>query len=218
MSDPARPVCSHCGVGHHFDDVFCESCGYDFITGSLPDDAGEGAMVPPGAVMVPPGAVMVPPGAVMVPPGAVMVPPGAVTVPEVETMVEVAVDVDYFEVVVRGGELELPQPIPSPISVAVSGREVHIGRTSASRNIHPDVDVGELTGDPAVSSRHAVVRVNADGSLSITDVGSTNGTTISSPSASLLVADTPTTLDVGQPVFLGAWTRLTVTRVGAAAG
>jgi len=31
------PTCENCGVARHEHDVFCESCGYDFASGSLPE-------------------------------------------------------------------------------------------------------------------------------------------------------------------------------------
>lgn len=38
------PTCDNCGVARHEHDVFCESCGYDFASGSLPDqEAGDAA-------------------------------------------------------------------------------------------------------------------------------------------------------------------------------
>lgn len=40
----AGPTCENCGVSRHELDVFCESCGYDFASGSLP----EGALDQPG--------------------------------------------------------------------------------------------------------------------------------------------------------------------------
>jgi len=35
------PTCENCGVGRHEHDVFCESCGYDFASGSLPEGAAD---------------------------------------------------------------------------------------------------------------------------------------------------------------------------------
>ena len=85
-------------------------------------------------------------------------------------------DEDYFNVAVSSGELFFPDPIPDARYLELAVEEVHIGRTSKSRAIHPDIDVTDLTGDLAVSSRHAVIRVDVAGGLSIIDVGSTNGT------------------------------------------
>ena len=40
----AGPTCENCGVSRHEHDVFCESCGYDFASGSLPESVqGESA-------------------------------------------------------------------------------------------------------------------------------------------------------------------------------
>lgn len=123
-------------------------------------------------------------------------------------VVDVAADPHYFEAVVSEGELVFPTPQPQPSQLQLSAQELHIGRTSESRAIHPDIDVARLTGDPAVSSRHAVIRREADGTLTVTDVGSTNGTYVGSPYNSPLPVGQPTLVPPGTPVFVGAWTRL----------
>lgn len=47
------PTCDNCGVPRFEHDVFCESCGYDFASGSLPDDA-----MPDGAGTAPPAPLL----------------------------------------------------------------------------------------------------------------------------------------------------------------
>lgn len=183
-------TCTNCASPHREDDIFCESCGFDFLTGSLPE-----ADPPVGQPVAPAGAP------------SVVLPDAA---PPASIAVEIAVDVAYFAVVVTDGELELPDPVPDPQTVQVDGAEAHIGRTSESRNIHPDIDIAALTGDPAVSSRHAVLRRTADGGVTVTDVGSTNGTTVGVLNAPLLAKHAPVTLEAGVPVYVGAWTRITL--------
>ncbi len=204
MSGAGEQVCGNCGAVHGPDEIFCESCGYDFITGSLPPPeeanrlgiAGraEGATAPERLPGEGGGAGPLPP------------------VPRVRF--EVGVDRAYFDAVVSEGELEFPDPVPAPKELEVVGAEIHIGRTSQSRAIHPDLDIADLTGDPAVSSRHAVVRVGADGLLTVTDVGSTNGTIVGLPTETAIPEGQPRPVADGAAFYVGAWTRVIVTRLG----
>lgn len=41
-SQPSGPTCDNCGVARRPHDVFCESCGYDFASGSLPESGTDG--------------------------------------------------------------------------------------------------------------------------------------------------------------------------------
>lgn len=199
--------CDNCGVAHGPDDIFCENCGYDFITGSLPGPNEQFARQAPaqesedrfgGPLFPDPPPV----------PGA---PASARSLAEqvaIGVRVEVSVDQAYYASVVSAGELPLPQPIPAPVYLDLTGTEIHIGRVSESRAIHPDIDVAQLTGDPAVSSRHAVVRGASDGTLTVTDVGSTNGTYVGSFTGSGIVIGQPVVIGSGVDVYVGAWTRL----------
>ncbi|MCP3989169.1 MAG: FHA domain-containing protein [Actinomycetia bacterium] len=199
--------CENCGVNHGPDDIFCENCGYDFITGSLPGPNEQ--FSPPAAAQSPEerfgGALFPDPPAV---PGA---PASARALTEQVTIsvrVEISADQAYYASVVAEGELSFPQSIPPPVHVDLVGTEIHIGRASDSRAIHPDIDVADLTGDPAVSSRHAVVRGTADGTMTVTDVGSTNGTYVNSFSGSSIGVGQPIVIGPGVDVYVGAWTRL----------
>lgn len=122
-------------------------------------------------------------------------------------------DKGYFDAVVSEGELEYPEPPPTGTQIDVNGIEFHVGRTSQSRAIHPDLDIADLTGDPAVSSRHAVIRVAADGSLSVTDVGSTNGTFVGDVNSKAIKVGEVVPVDAATPIFVGAWTRLEITKL-----
>jgi hypothetical protein len=222
-------ACDNCGVSHGPDDIFCENCGYDFITGSLPREdehfpVSSPAPVSPGVARGSASSPGPPPVSASRPvpgkppmPGAA--PAGIPPAPAVELIsapivnrvrFEITVDRPYFETVVAEGELDFPDPVPESIELEVAGTELHIGRTSESRAIHPDLDVADLTGDPAVSSRHAVIRVTSDGRYTITDVGSTNGTFVGSAEAEPITVGQPVALEPGMPVFVGAWTRLSI--------
>lgn len=288
--------CPHCGATRGPDDIFCESCGADFLTGappppppgppaysnltpvpgqpaqpdvsrtapterapwadippvpsqpvpsqpvatpsSPPSTPSSGSATVPGAppsgpvsvASAPPSAQTPPPPPVSAPPSAqtpppvvqaspsaqtppVEVPPGQVPVipiPPVPPRLrfELSVDRAYFDVAVAEGELTWPDPPAAPKELERTGTELHIGRTSESRNIHPDIDVADLTGDPAVSSRQAVIRVTTDGRVTVTDVGSTNGTVVGGVEAVAIPTNVEVTVEEGTPIYVGAWTRL----------
>jgi len=180
--------CGNCGAGHAPDDIFCENCGYDFITGSLPRPDEEFPVSPPG--------------------GSVLGEASSTAQPQVlfTWRFEVGIDRAYFEEVVSQGELEFPAESQIPAYVELEASEVHIGRTSESRLVSPDLDIAALTGDPAVSSRHAVLKVTSDGSMALTDVGSTNGTFIGSVDSEAMAMGVPIQIPSGTTVYLGAWT------------
>ena len=37
-SHGTKPSCPNCSEAHGVDDIFCENCGYDFLSGTLPDE------------------------------------------------------------------------------------------------------------------------------------------------------------------------------------
>lgn len=180
--------CSNCDEPHGVDDVFCENCGFDFSSGSLPDADTE----PTTASTA----------------GATAGSPAGSSEAPVPASVTVSVDLDYFATVVEGGEVTLPDPLPQPTTLALPAGKALIGRHSASRGIFPEIDVEKLTGDPAVSSRHAMLHRSEDGTWQINDLGSTNGTRVGDPNSDEIVAGDAHMLAVGVPVFVGAWTRI----------
>ena len=106
-----------------------------------------------------------------------------------------------------------PRPVPSagpPRTVVLTGRSALVGRPSASRNIHPDVDCADDTG---VSRRHA--QLTTDGSrFYVEDLESANGTFVA-PSGGPLPKDPVAVgpkheLGADDRVYVGAWTRLVV--------
>lgn len=107
-----------------------------------------------------------------------------------------------------------PDPLPSPglpEIIPLQTRTALIGRTSVSRNIHPQIAIDLDTG---ISRRHA--QVTTDGTRWwIEDLESANGTFVGDASGSL-----PTT-PIGrgrvefapdQRIYVGAWTRLVIRR------
>jgi len=107
------------------------------------------------------------------------------------------------------------EPCPSPglpAIVPLTVRSVLVGRTSRSRNIHPEI---ACEADVAVSRRHA--QLSTDGTRWwVEDLGSSNGTFVGPASGPLPTDPLPTgqrrELAEDDRVYVGAWTRLVVRR------
>jgi pSer/pThr/pTyr-binding forkhead associated (FHA) protein len=88
-----------------------------------------------------------------------------------------------------------------------------IGRRSATRRIYPEIDLvtpqgGPLT-DTAVDREHARLVARPDGSWSLTDLGSVNGTMVNGRK---IDPGTPVPLHDGDRINIGMWTAITITR------
>lgn len=131
-------------------------------------------------------------------------PPTEPASPASAWVVVVDVDKAFFESNQSDESLVPPADQP-PAEIPLRSDEILIGRTSASANIHPDVDLGS---DPGVSRRHAVLHRRGE-SWFVTDEGSTNGTQLG---GKLLPAREEREVHEGDVIHLGAWTRLTLRR------
>ena len=208
----ALEPCPSCGTPHTPDALFCEGCGYDFTTGTMPrpldPPAGLDPAPPPGAQPDVTAVTGVPDGQAEASDadgsGLPDVPaPAAVA----RWVVEVWVDPAWHT------ESQSPDPLPSagpPRTVVLTSRSALVGRPSTSRNIHPDVDCAEDTG---VSRRHA--QLTTDGTrFWVEDLESANGTFVGASGAPL--PKNPVAVGVKQElgpddrVYVGAWTRLVV--------
>lgn len=200
-------TCPSCGTENAAEALFCEACGYDFTTGALPRPPEP----PAGTPAAPPGSPSAPSSAGSAPgaapsPGAP--PPLAPRVP-LDWVVEVWVDPDWY------AEQDGAEPCPSPglpAIVPLAVRSVLVGRTSRSRNIHPDV---ACDADIAVSRRHA--QLTTDGTRWwVEDLQSANGTFVGPSSGPLptrpIVPGQRRELAEDDRVYVGAWTRLVVRR------
>lgn len=105
-------------------------------------------------------------------------------------------------------------PVVVPVTAGVS----LIGRPSSSRGITPEID---CSADPGVSRRHAQLTHDETGWY-VEDLGSSNGTFVAGAGEPLpdvpLAPMTPRLLRVGDQIFVGAWTRIEVRRVGGPVG
>ncbi len=205
--------CPNCASTQPAAALFCESCGYDFVTGQMPRPLAPPDGAPPAPQAVDAGSsdpavtVQPPPSD----PAPAQLPPTAQPPDGIEWVVEVWVDPDWH------AAQDVDDPCPSagmPVVVPLRQRSVLIGRTSTSRNIHPEVDV---TGDTGVSRRHA--QLTTDGlRWWIEDLGSANGTYVGGAGQPLPtdpVSGRVELTDDGR-IYLGAWSRLVVRKASPA--
>lgn len=110
--------CPNCSEPNVADALFCESCGYDFTTGTMPRpvtplDSGTPPAVPPAPQQV------------------------------ADWVVERWVDPDWYDV----QQSDDPCPSAGlPVVVPITARSVLVGRPSKSRGITPEIDCGDDTG------------------------------------------------------------------------
>ena len=215
LGDPAAPAaapgraCPNCGTDNLPGALFCENCGYDFTTGQMPRP-----LTPPDGVPAPdlqpvPPPIPVPADASAAAPAAPAAPsPSPAPPPDaVSWVAEVWVDPDWYSA--QG----VPDPLPSvgaPAVVPLTDRTLLIGRTSVSRNIHPQID---LTADTGVSRRHA--QLTTDGQRWwIEDLQSSNGTFIGGAGEPVPTAPIPpgqrVELEDDDRIYVGGWTRIVV--------
>ncbi len=175
--------CPNCGLANAADNLFCEQCGYDFTTGQAP---------PQPQVADPPSE------------------PAPNLDSNVKWVVVVEVDREWFAL--KGSLADQPCPPASSSTIALTQHTALIGRSSQSRDIHPEI---ALDGDTGVSRRHAQL-VRSGDDLALLDLSSTNGTYVV-PVGSDPTEDTEavepglsTPLHDGDRVYLGAWSRLTI--------
>jgi hypothetical protein len=222
---PGEP-CPRCGVVRA--GQFCESCGYDFTLASqdtYEPDAHPLAPPPPAPPPpMPPSPVPSPPSPVPSssplgppPPGPGPAAPSAPVRPAAAAGAEwtavVSADRAYYDAVQAGGGpdaagIAFPAYCPQR-RFRLAGSEVRIGRHSPSSGIDPEIDLSVPPADPGVSRLHAVLLKSPEGTWSVIDPGSANGTAVN---GSEIPQGQPVPLRDGDRIHLGAWTELRVVR------
>ena len=151
-------TCPNCQATNPTDALFCEACGYDFTTGSMPRTVS-----PPGGASSPH------------PDQSVTRLPTPTRRPTLSAgwVAEIWIDPDWY------ADQKSTDPLPSPgvpTVVLLKHASILIGRASRSRNITPDID---LSSDNGISRRHA--QLTTDGKRWwVEDLGSSNGTYVGS--------------------------------------
>lgn len=142
------------------------------------------------------------------------VPPAqpASTAPPVGWTAVVAADREFYQrVLAREGPeaVEFPKFFPER-RISLDRDTTLIGRHNHEQGVEPEIDLGIHPVDRGVSTQHAVLRIR-DSGLTVTDLGSTNGTTLNS-SEDFLADGVETPLSDGDRIHVGAWTTITVVR------
>jgi pSer/pThr/pTyr-binding forkhead associated (FHA) protein len=115
----------------------------------------------------------------------------------------------YERVLARGGPdtVEFPRFYPER-RIVLQGSTTLIGRHNRDQGVEPEIDLGIHPVDRGVSTQHAVLRIR-DSGLTVTDLGSTNGTSLNG-SEDLLAEGRETPLADGDRIHIGAWTTITI--------
>ncbi|WP_338088037.1 FHA domain-containing protein [Nocardioides lijunqiniae] len=199
---PDTTSCPHCSAANPPNALFCEACGYDFTTGTLPRPLNPLDVSSPSADPAPEAPAA--PAASAAPADANPAPPLADA-----WVAEVWIDPDWY------ADQKSTDPLPSPglpTVVPLKHTSVLIGRASRSRNITPDID---LSSDNGISRRHA--QLTTDGTRwFVEDLGSSNGTYVGSSVGPLPSTPVPPgqkqEIASDDRVYVGAWTRIVVRR------
>ncbi|PXX57412.1 FHA domain-containing protein [Nocardia tenerifensis] len=93
--------------------------------------------------------------------------------------------------------------------ITLRGTDFLIGKRSVSQGVDPDIDLGIAPADVGVSRSHATIHLEGD-RLTVTDLGSTNGTGVNG-SDELIPAKTAVPLRDGDRIHLGGWTTIVFT-------
>ena len=229
VSTEGRPgeVCPVCGAARS--GRFCEEDGHDFELAALVPPAAE-----PSAPLTPPPAANEPPtsgdplastadpdfdleaeleaaerAAAAPSPTPVAAAPAAPT----PLAAIVHADQDYYTAQVERGDIvESEFPFPKYTSerrFALGGDRVRIGRASTSRGIVVEIDLTGPPLDPAVSHLHAQLLRAQDGTWSVVDLNSANGTRING-AEDPIPAETEVPVKAGDRIHVGVWTTLTL--------
>jgi hypothetical protein len=197
--------CSNCSSELDAGARFCEVCGYDPATGSLPSaPVAQPIMLPPLSPPASPTAGLDARYQTPVPTSS-SGPVGAAA--PALLLAVVTADRAYYDSQ-QVGEVQFPVGAP-PRVIELPAVPVTIGRRSRSLGTDPALDLAIPPEDPAVSHTHASLLPGDDGTWSLVDHGSTNGTYVNE-SPEPLPANVPRTVRPGDRIYVGAWTRISL--------
>ena len=181
-STPAAQLCPDCRTPHESDSGnFCEICGYNFLTSAK---GGDFLSNFPPPIKSPANIAATAPTQ----------SPPAHAVSQWQAIVSIDPSL---------GTPDSPTaPTQAPIVIELKQLTNLMGRTSQARAIHPEIS---LDLDDAVSSRHAILTLAADGSLVLRDIGSSNGTMLNGKE---ITAMADIEIASGDEITLGHWTRI----------
>ena len=204
-SEPGHQPCPNCEAQNLLDALFCENCGYDFTTGTMPRPLIT-AGTPDATHIDAAGVDAVQPGQASVVPAVGDNSPS----PEAfDWVAEVWIDPAWYEA------QESPDRMPSPglpVVVPLRSKSILIGRISRSRNIHPQID---CESDSSVSRRQT--QLTTDGTRWwVEDLDSANGTFVAPATGPLPSDPIPVgvkhELAADDRIYVGAWTRIVIRR------
>ncbi len=188
----AGEACPSCGSPR--DGRFCEVCGHDFVLGS--GEERQPAPAEPAAVT---GAGELP-RRTGTPAGWRVV---AVADPEYHARMQAMAMPD-------APPIEFPTYCPER-RFPMGRTQLLIGRRRPSRGIEPDIDLTGPPEDPAVSHSHALLVSGGDGSWTVVDLASANGTYLNE-ATDPIEPHVPVPVKDGDRIHVGAFTTLTLER------
>ena len=185
-STSVAPVsCPHCAAMNSADNLFCESCGYDFTTGQAPEP------VPVATAEQTPSAVAVEAGSWIV-----------------------VVEVDPVWHALKGELADRPLPSASTSTVSLAQHASLVGRTSQSRGLRPEVALDADTAVSRRHAqlildgeKLTVIDLSSTNGTFVLDRG-----IVPTADSEPLAPGVAAMLDDGDQIFVGAWSRLTVRR------
>ncbi|MCX4093264.1 FHA domain-containing protein [Nocardia sp. alder85J] len=187
---------------------FCEECGHDSALPAPPQPVGD-TMVMAVPDWTGENPVTAAPETVACP--EPVAEPEAPATQQV-WIATVSADQDFYQrMLTRKGpdaeRVEFPGYYPER-RIALYGNDFLIGKHSVSQGLLPEIDLGIAPVDIGVSRTHARLHVDETG-LTITDLGSTNGTSLNG-SDDLIPARIPIPLQPGDRIHVGGWTTITI--------
>jgi hypothetical protein len=172
---PRAQACPVCGEARASGARFCEVCRYDFVSGAAGPPPKSVPAAPPPASAAPPVA------------------PATSSRWQLVLTIDPSLDTEP--------DPAAPPPVEPERVFPVELAEMLVGRRDDRQNIRPAVPVH----DPGASRRHARFLLGADGTVSLHDLASTNGTKLNGKD---VVSGSVVRLQAGDEVTLGRWTRI----------